>query len=130
MTYYCWHCYGMSSRARGTCEHCGSEIAAPEDTSFDARLIWALGHPLPGRQMAAISALGKRRVAAARGQLAELVHDADPYLAAAALEALARIDGPERYRSLLATLSISGPPQVRHVAERLSAQLRDGTSPT
>jgi HEAT repeat protein len=119
LTHYCWHCYGKNRRAAGACEHCGHEIAAPAGTSFDERLLWALAHPLAERRMTAVRALGKRRIEAAREPLRKLVSDPDPYLAAAALEALVRIDGPERHRALLEELRTNGPPAVRAVARRL-----------
>jgi HEAT repeat protein len=119
LTYYCWHCYGKNRRASGRCERCGEEIAAPPATSFEARLLWALDHPLPERRMAAVHALGTRRAEAASGPLRELVSDPDPYLAAAALEALVRIDGADRHRALLEELRVSAPPAVRAVARSL-----------
>ncbi len=119
LTYYCWHCYGKNRRASGRCGSCGAEIAAPPGTSFEEQLLWALGHPLAERRLGAVQALGKRRVAAASGRLRELVSDQDPYLAAAALEALVRIDGAERHRALLEELRLSAPPAVRAVARSL-----------
>lgn len=119
LTYYCWHCYGKNRRASGRCELCGEEIAAPAGTSFDDRLLWALGHPLAERRMGAVQALGKRRIVAASGRLQELVSDPDPYLAASALEALVRIDGAERHRALLEELRVTAPPAVRAVARFL-----------
>ena len=119
LTYYCWHCYGKNRRASGRCEHCGEEIPAPAGASFEERLLWALGHPLAERRLAAVHALGTRRTEAASGPLRELVSDPDPYLAAAALEALVRIDGPDRHRTLLEELRVSAPAPVRAVARSL-----------
>ena len=126
LTYYCWHCYGKNRRASGGCERCSEEIAAPPGTSFEARLLWALRHPLAERRMAAVHALGERRVEAASGPLRKLVSDPDPYLAAGALDALVRIDGAEAHRSLLDELCASAPPQVRDVARKLRDQRDDG----
>lgn len=119
LTFYCWHCYGKNRRASGRCEHCGAEIAAPPGTSFEEQLLWALAHPLAERRIAAAHALGTRGVEAASGRLQELVSAPDPYLAAAALEALVRIDGTERHRALLEELQVSAPPAVRAVARSL-----------
>ena len=121
LTYYCWHCYGTNRKASGPCQECGQEIGAPAGTSFDDRLLWALGHPLAERRMAAVLALGKRRLARASGSLSELVRDPDPYLAAVALEALVEIDGAEKHGPLLAELRRSAPPTVRAVARRVSS---------
>jgi HEAT repeats len=121
LTYYCWHCYGTNREASGACRECGQEIGAPAGTTFDDRLLWALGHPLAERRMAAALALGKRRLARASGPLRDLVDDPDPYLAAVALEALVEIDGAETHDALLAELRGSAPPAVRAVARRVSS---------
>jgi HEAT repeat protein len=127
LTYYCWHCYGKNRLAAGACEHCGEQIAAPPGTSFDDLLLWALRHPLAERRTAAVQALGKRRVEAASERLRRLVSDPDPYLAAAALEALVQIDGAEPHARLLDSLREDGPPPVRAAARRLQpGQAGDG----
>lgn len=120
LSYYCWRCYGKNPRQSGSCAHCTGEIAAPEGTPFDDRLLWALDHPLPERRLTAAQALGRRGVTRARHRLRELVSAADPYLAATALEALVAIDGAAEHRALLAELRRVGAPRVRAAAERLA----------
>lgn len=119
LTYYCWRCYGQNPHARGRCAHCGEESAPPEGVSFDERLLWALDHPLPERRLTAARTLGRRRLEAARPRLRELVSDPDPYLAAAALEALVTIDGSEEHRALLDEARGGGSAPVRAAARRL-----------
>lgn len=128
LTHYCWRCYGQNRNASGACKHCGREIAPPGGTSFDDRLIWALGHPVSERRLTALRALGTRRVGNARARLCELVSESDPYVAAAALEALVAIDGVQEHRNLLERERTGGTPPVRAVAQRLS--IDDGRGPT
>jgi hypothetical protein len=127
LTYYCWHCYAKNERPRGTCLQCGSEIASPAGTTFDDRLVWALGHPLVERRMVAARALGRRHVGRARQPLRRLVvAAADPYLAAAALEALVELDGADAHRELVDRLAGSGPAPLRRAARELAGRRRTG----
>jgi hypothetical protein len=119
LSYFCWHCYGQNRVARGRCEHCGEEIAPPADTAFDDQLLWALTHPLPDRRLLAIRAVASRRLQAGRDTLRALVADTDPYLAAAALEALVALDGAGAHRVLLERLRREGAAPVRAAAREL-----------
>jgi hypothetical protein len=127
LTYFCWHCYGQNRQASGSCEHCQREIAPPEGTSFEDRLVWALSHPLAERRMIAVRAIGRRRILRAREGLLALVSQSDPYLAAAALEALVALDGPELHRQLIERLRRSGAAPVRAAARELRLHGQDAS---
>ena len=115
-TYYCWHCYARNSEATSACRVCGESIESPPATSYTDQLIWALGHPLAGRQMIAAQILGQRRERAAERPLRELVERGDPFLAAQALHSLVLIVGVDDLRDLLQALVGSAPPAVSRVA--------------
>jgi HEAT repeat protein len=118
MMCYCWHCYAENDRSSGPCEQFGRPVESPCETTYVEQLVWALRHPLPGRQMMAAQILGDRRERAAVEPLRELVDTGDPYLAAQALRSLVAIVGPEPERPLLEQLARSGPPAVAGVALR------------
>lgn len=117
-TYFCWHCYGPNRHPSGACTSCGRPVERPSGTSYTDELVWALGHPLPGRQMIAAQILGERREAVAEAPLRRLVADADPYLAAQALHSLVLIRGADSLRGELEELARSGAPAVSGVARR------------
>jgi hypothetical protein len=125
LTYFCWHCYGQNRQASGPCEHCRREIAPPEGTTFEDRLVWALSHPLEERRMIAVRAIGRRRLVHAREELHALVSESDPYLAAAALEALVALDGSDAHRALIDQLRRSGSAPVKAAARDLWSQRHD-----
>jgi len=116
LTHYCWHCYGVNVRSSGLCTECGQAIEAPAEASYEDRLIWALGHPLPGRQMIAAQVLGELREPAAEAPLRTLVNAGDPFLGAQALRSLIAIVGVEHLRGLLERLAQTGAPAVSRVA--------------
>ena len=115
-TYYCWWCYAPNRCGEGPCVACGRSVARPPGTSYTDELLWALGHPLPGRQMIAAQVLGERREPDAEAPLRELVAHADPFLAAQALDSLVQIVGTEPLRDMLEDLATSGAPAVSRVA--------------
>ena len=99
--YRCWHCYGSNSQPTGRCPHCGEEIAAPPDVSYDERLAWTLRHPDPDRAMMAARVLGVRRAYSAAPQLLGVRDPPDPYVGAEALRSLIAIQGAEALHALL-----------------------------
>ncbi len=115
-THYCWHCYAANPVPVGRCAECGGAIEQPAGITYSDQLIWALGHRLAGTQMIAAQVLGELREPAAEGPLRTLVADADPYLAAQALQSLVSIVGVAGTRDLLEPLAESGAPAVRRVA--------------
>ncbi|MGO9882600.1 MAG: HEAT repeat domain-containing protein [Solirubrobacteraceae bacterium] len=119
MTHYCWRCYATNPEPAGLCRSCGGPIEQPATATWTDQLIWALGHPLPGRQMIAAQVLGQRREIRAAEPLRELVDKADPYLAAQALQSLVLIVGVPAIRDLLDRLARTGSPAVSRVAQRM-----------
>lgn len=117
-TYFCWHCYQANDHPSGPCRACGKPVQPPAGATTTDIQLWALGHPLVERRMLAIAALGHEREPAAARPLRQLAEDADPYVAAAALEALVEIGGPET-PALVDRLAQDGPAPVRAVADRL-----------
>ena len=115
-TYYCWHCYSRNRSGIGACVVCSRPVESPPGTSYCEELLWALGHPLPGRQMIAAQILGERREPSAEQPLRRLVREGDPYLAAQALESLILIVGVDPLQGLLRELAQSGAPAVTRVA--------------
>jgi len=120
-TYFCWHCYARNPHERGACVVCGRPIERPAGASYTDELIWALDHPLAGRQMIAAQVLGQRREVSAEQPLRRLVREADPYLAAEALHSLTLIVGVQRLSGLLEELVRTGAPAVSHVARQALA---------
>lgn len=126
-TYYCWSCYAPAQTASGQCEHCGGRIEAPREADYPDLLVWALDHPLAERRLVAAQALGKRREARAEGRLRELVWTRDdPYLAAAAVQALVAVVGRQACTDLLTQLVEHGPAPVRRTAADVLSE-HDGT---
>lgn len=117
-THYCWRCYAANPEPAGRCRSCGGAVEQPATATWTDQLIWALGHPLPGRQMIAAQILGQRRELRAAAPLRALVGTADPFLAARALDSLVLIVGAAPLRDLLDELARTGSPVVSYVARR------------
>lgn len=132
---YCWSCRAAVHTDHGRCPACGGEIAPPPGTGYTDALVWALDHPLAERRILAANILGTRGDPRAATPLRRLADASDdPYLAAAALQAAVRIDGPDASRALLRRLARDGPAPVRAVAVAELAALDDasgraGTTP-
>jgi HEAT repeat protein len=115
--YWCFSCYGLNPQPSGRCQHCGREIAAPQDISWDEGLIWTLGHPDGDRAMLAARTLGDGRVPSAAQPLRRLVTSSkDPFLAAQALRSLLKIEGTDALRPLLDDLASHGPFMLTDIA--------------
>lgn len=115
--YWCFRCYGLNPRPSGRCQHCGEEIAAPPDISFDERLIWTLGHPDGDRALLAAQTLGRRHVIEAVPRLRELATSStDPFLAAEALRSLLRLENADTLRPLLRELARNGAFMIAEIA--------------
>lgn len=127
--YFCWHCYGQADSADGPCPHCGRPVAPPEHTDYTTRLIWALHHPLPETRRTAARVLGRRPAAHAAPALRALaLNSEDPYLAAAALEALVCIQGTTALHPVLKTLVEEGAAPARRLAEQLLREANENES--
>jgi HEAT repeat protein len=122
VTHYCWTCYATVDGPHGRCPACGGPIEPPAGSDYTDRLIWAPGHPLADRRMVAAHTLGERGDRRALPALRRLLADPDSHLAAAALEAVVRIDGVESSRDLLVEMAAGGPAMVRAAARRLLAE--------
>jgi hypothetical protein len=117
--YWCFHCYAINQRARGSCLRCGRPIEAPPDLSYDDRLVWALGHPDGDRAVLAAQSLGVRRVRSALPALRIAVEEGrDPYLAVAALRSAIAIAGSEELRDWLRQLAHSDSFMLRALAQQ------------
>lgn len=124
--YFCWTCYGQVQRAAGRCPHCGGQIAPPRRADYAERLIWALRHPLAEVRLSAAEVLGRRQEARAVPALRDLVfaEHTDPYLAAAALDALVRIQGIEASSDLLRRAVHEGAAPLRRLAHQVLSRRR------
>jgi HEAT repeat protein len=95
--------------ATSECVACGESLDAP--ATYERKLLRALGHVLPDRRVIAARILGEIRSTEAVPRLAELAERrGDPYLAAVAAEALAKIE-PDH--PSLRRLARGGPVLVR-----------------
>jgi HEAT repeat protein len=114
---YCWHCYTQNPESGATCVGCGRPVDAPPGASYVDSLLWALGHPLPERQMIAARVLGELREQRAAQTLREIASTSDdPYLAARALTSLVQIEGVEPLAELLEDRAANGAVPVREAA--------------
>ena len=115
--YWCFHCYHVNNKPRGTCEHCGHLIEEPPGLPQIDRLVWALRHPDGDRAILAARRLGALGANEAVPALWEIMRDSpDPYLAAVALHALIRIEGAMSLQELLESIAKDGPLLQRQVA--------------
>jgi HEAT repeat protein len=87
--------------------------------SYRDRLVWALAHPLTGRQMVALDALARIRDPGCWEPVRRLLDSPDPYLAAAALRTLAEID-PAKARLLVEHYRAHGHVLLRRAAAALA----------
>ncbi|MEW6770522.1 MAG: HEAT repeat domain-containing protein [Bacillota bacterium] len=117
ITYFCQKCWReVPADARGPCPHCGAILE--DNASYVEKLIRALDAPEAMTALRAAYLLGKLKAAAAVPALAaKLQESPDPYLAAAACEALARIGTPEAKAAVCAARQHRFAP-VREVAVR------------
>ena len=86
-TRFCPACYAMNEWDADVCLRCDAPLETSRD--FDARLVWALGHPDGATAIRAADALAARRTPGALeplGRMAARIDD--PYRAAAAVRAL------------------------------------------
>jgi hypothetical protein len=106
--YRCFHCYGPNAVRAGVCQHCDRRIEPPDSLSYDEQLIWTLDDPDGGHATLAAQILGMRRARLAVAALRRIVTEMrDPFLVAAALRSLIKIEGREPLRDLLMQLAAS-----------------------
>jgi hypothetical protein len=106
MTWFCTECFEEINAPGQRCPSCGA-LVEDDLQSYEDKLVRALNHRLPDRQVLAARILGRLRSRAAVPGLADLaVDDKDPYLAAEAARALALIE-PDH--PVVRRLGASGP---------------------
>lgn len=126
-TTYCWSCYArLDGEPPQVCPVCGGPVQPPPGLGFADLLLWALHHPLVGRRAAAAAALARRGEPRALAPLMVMATDPDPYLAVAAVHALAAFDGPQ-VDALLDQLAQVGPAPVRHAVHQVRPPEEPGT---
>jgi len=92
--WYCPDCFAEVAPDAARCPRCDADLSEP-DGDFEQRLIRALRHPLSDRRLLAAQILGARQARRAVPPLIEAAQQPhDPYLAAEAVTALARIGDP------------------------------------
>jgi hypothetical protein len=127
VTWFCPACHAMVSRDADRCPSCGADLAALDAEGIEAKLIRALRHVLPDRRVLAARALGRRRAVAALAVLAGIAEsDPDPYVAAAAVTALAEIGG-DRAEALVERIAATGR-AVPRAAARAALDRRAGSA--
>lgn len=113
-TWFCPDCWSEVHPEARTCPQCGSDLANQQRVDYEAKLIRALEHRMADRRLIAARVLGQiggRRAVRALIKVAE--REDDPYAAAEAVRALARIGGQEAAAYL------------RKASEHRSALVRD-----
>jgi hypothetical protein len=97
VAWFCSTCLAQVVAAIDCCPRCGADPAVPRTgrDDFERALVRALDHPLHDRRLVAARVLGLRRAVGAVPDLIRAVEaGTDPYLAAEAVLALARIGDP------------------------------------
>lgn len=122
LTYFCQNCWREISAEADSCYYCG----ARQDTQsgYEEKLVKALDCPEAATAARAAYILGKTgAVVAVPALIAKLENSEDPYLAATACEALARIGTAEARAAVRKALEHRFAP-VRRVAEKCRLQLK------
>lgn len=117
-TWFCPDCWQEINPEARTCSRCGSDLAKQHRVDYQAKLIRALEHRLADRRLIAARVLGQiggTRAVRALIKLAE--REDDPYAAAEAVKALARIGGPQA-TMYLQTATEHRSALVRHAARK------------
>ena len=103
--WFCLECFAELDAGASHCPQCGASVG--DSDVYEEKLIRALSHRLPDRQVLAARILGELRSHAAIPRLAAVADDpSDAYLAAEAARALALID-PDH--PVVRRLGASGP---------------------
>jgi HEAT repeat protein len=101
-TWFCPQCWSDIPSGEETCPRCGADLAALEKTDYESKLIRALEHRMADRRLIAARVLGQIRSPKAVPALIKLADRGDdPYAAAEAVSALARIDDAKAREYLL-----------------------------
>ncbi len=125
ITFYCPACWAEIAEGERVCPACGAVREVLEQRSYTQKLIAALSHPEPQTPIRAAWLLGKFGAAEAVEPLLALVrYPPDPYIQAAAVEALGRIGGPG-VRDILQDLVATGPVLARGSARAALREIDD-----
>jgi HEAT repeat protein len=124
VAFYCPACWSEVNAGDQICPACSANIAelsAQQD--YVSKLIAALEHPEPTTPIRAAWILGQLKTATAVAPLLKVVRGStDPYIKAAAAEALGEIGGQQAHQTLT-ELSTGGPVIVRRAAVKALARL-------
>jgi HEAT repeat protein len=126
ITYYCPHCWREVPETEKICAHCGVDIPAVlSELDYVDRLIAALSHSEPSVPIRASWILGELQCERAVDALLDVLHGrADPYIKAAAVEALGKIGTPAAL-AVLHELAEAGPVLLRHQAKKFISMQGD-----
>lgn len=123
IAWFCTECFEQVGEGDTRCASCGA-VLGEDKRSYEQKLIAALGHRLPDRRVLAAKILGLLRSEDAVPQLGRLARQrGDPYLAAEAVDALARIRTPDAM-AILQRVAAQGAVIARKAARRALAEER------
>lgn len=92
MVFFCSNCWHEIDEHTSVCPHCGVEQQSLAHEDYIEKLIRALHHPEPSTPVRAAFLLGELRATPAIDALMKLaVESKDPYIQAAALEAIGKM---------------------------------------
>lgn len=96
LQWFCPRCSAPVAQSDRWCSRCGVDLRAASMRSYEAKLVDALHHVLPERRLMAARILGERAdIASAAALIAALAGEADPYVAAELVRALAALHTPD-----------------------------------
>jgi hypothetical protein len=126
-TWFCPECFEEVGEGDSGCAACGAEVGEDQRT-YEQKLIAALRHRLPDRQVLAAKILGLLRSEKAVPHLGRLARQLrDPYLGAEAVVALGHIRTAAAL-AILEQVASRGPAVARKAARRaLAGTVRDNT---
>lgn len=120
MIRYCTVCWAENRYQAEQCDRCGAPLAASDEADYVDSLITALHHPEASTPVRAALILGRIKDPRAIGPLRLLaLNPPDPYIAAAAVEALAAFDGQEVSQTLELVVKEGGAPARRAASQAL-----------
>lgn len=119
MIFYCPSCWCESTESIGVCPHCNVDVERlTQEQDYVQKLIAALNHPEPETPIRVAWILGVRGETRAIPRLSRLVQESqDPYIVAAAVEALGKIGDPAGLEAVRFALRHGGV-RVRNKARR------------